>query len=67
MVAYHFNLKGHCNKRDIQFHIIQDNLKILKSRLDYENNVIQFFLKLNFKILNDPEKISNRYNFGNKI
>jgi hypothetical protein len=35
--------------------------------LDFENNVIQLLLKLNFKILNDPEKIRNRYNFGNKI
>jgi len=67
VVAYHFNLKGHRVKRDIKFHIIQDNLKILKSRLDFENNVIQLLLKLNFKILNDPEKIRNRYNFGNKI
>ncbi len=57
VVAYHFNLKGHITKRDIKFYIIQDDLKILKSRLDFENDVIQLFLKLNFKILNDPNKI----------
>ena len=67
VVAYHFNLKGHILKRDIKFYIIQNDLRILKSRLDFENDVIQLFLKLNFKILNDPNKIRNRYNFGNTI
>ena len=67
VVAYHFNLKGHCKERDLRFHIIQDNLTNMKPRQVFENSVIHLFLKLGAQVLNDPTHIRSQYYYCDKI
>jgi len=67
VVAYHFNLKEHILNRDFKFYIVQNELKIKKIRQDFENSLVHLFLKLDFKVINDPLKIKSRYNFHVQI
>ena len=53
-VSIHFNLKEHNFLTDLEFYIFKTkNIKEKYQRLNKENHLIQLFLKVNVKILNN--------------
>ena len=52
-IATHFNIKGHNFTSDLKFCIFKTNVYLVNDRLSIEADLINIFISLNLKIINN--------------